>query len=58
MLENLLDPLSLFFLVGFGGGPLKSDLKLPDAVDQLLSTHLLLAIGLYARWVECLSARA
>lgn len=46
MLENLLDPLFLFFVVGFAGGLLRSDLKLPDAVYQLLSTYLLLAIGL------------
>lgn len=46
MLENLLDPLFLFFLVGFLAGILKSDLKLPDAVYQLLSTYLLLSIGL------------
>lgn len=46
MIDNLLDPLFLFFLVGFTGGLLKSDLKLPDAVYQLLSTYLLLAIGL------------
>jgi hypothetical protein len=46
MLENLLDPLFLFFVVGFAGGIFKSDLKLPDAVYQLLSTYLLLAIGL------------
>lgn len=46
MSENLRDPLFLFFLVGLTGGLLKSDLKLPDAVYQLLSTYLLLAIGL------------
>lgn len=46
MLENLLDPLFLFFVVGFAAGVLRSDLKLPDAVYQLLSTYLLLAIGL------------
>ena len=46
MAENLRDPLFLFFLVGLTGGLLKSDLKLPDAVYQLLSTYLLLAIGL------------
>lgn len=38
MTENLLDPLFLFFPVGFLAGILKSDLKLPDAVHQLLST--------------------
>jgi len=46
MIDNLLDPLFLFFLVGFVGGVLKSDLKLPEAVYHLLSTYLLLAIGL------------
>ena len=40
MIENLRDPLFLFFLVGLTGGLLKSDLKLPDAVYQLLSTYL------------------
>lgn len=46
MMENLLDPLFLFFAVGFAAGIFKSDLKLPDAVYQLLSTYLLLSIGL------------
>ena len=46
MTENLLDPLFLFFVVGFAGGVLKSDLKLPEAVYHLLSTYLLLSIGL------------
>lgn len=42
MSENLLDPLSLFFLVG---GVPKSDLKSPDAVYHLPGTYLLRAIG-------------
>ena len=46
MSENLRDPLFLFFVVGLTGGLLKSDLKLPDAIYQLLSTYLLLAIGI------------
>jgi len=46
MLDNLLDPLFLFFVVGFFAGILKSDLRMPDAVYQLLSTYLLLSIGL------------
>lgn len=46
MMDNLLDPLFSFFLVGFVGGVLKSDLKLPEAVYHLLSTYLLLSIGL------------
>ncbi|MBL9192381.1 MAG: sodium-dependent bicarbonate transport family permease [Opitutaceae bacterium] len=46
MLDNLLDPLFLFFVVGFFAGILRSDLRMPDAVYQLLSTYLLLSIGL------------
>jgi len=46
MIETILDPLFLFFLVGFVGGVLRSELKLPEAVYHLLSTYLLLAIGL------------
>jgi uncharacterized protein len=46
MLETFLDPLFLFFVVGFVGGVLRSELKLPEAVYHLLSTYLLLAIGL------------
>ncbi|MBL9201849.1 MAG: sodium-dependent bicarbonate transport family permease [Opitutaceae bacterium] len=46
MLESLLDPLFLFFLVGFIGGVLRSELKLPEAIYHLLSTYLLLSIGL------------
>ena len=46
MLQNLLDPLFLFFAVGFVAGVAKSDVKLPESVYHLLSTYLLLAIGL------------
>lgn len=46
MLQNLLDPLFLFFAVGFVAGIAKSDVKLPESVYHLLSTYLLLAIGL------------
>ncbi len=46
MPEILLDPLFLFFAVGFGAGILKSDVKLPQSVYHLISTYLLLAIGL------------
>jgi len=46
MLNQLLDPLFLFFVVGFIAGLAKSDVKLPESVYHLISTYLLLAIGL------------
>lgn len=46
MLDTLLDPLFLFFAVGFAAGIARSDVKLPPAVYDLISTYLLLAIGL------------
>jgi len=46
MVNQLLDPLFLFFVVGFVAGIAKSDVKLPESVYHLLSTYLLLAIGL------------
>ena len=46
MLNQLLDPLFLFFVVGFVAGVAKSDVKLPESVYHLISTYLLLAIGL------------
>jgi hypothetical protein len=44
--DTLLEPLFLFFVIGVIAGVVKSDIRLPDAVYQLLSTYLLLAIGL------------
>lgn len=41
-----LDPVILFFLLGAIAGLAKSDLKIPDAVYELLSILLLLTIGL------------
>jgi hypothetical protein len=46
MLENLLDPVVLFFLAGLIAGILKSDLRLPESIYEILSIYLLLAIGL------------
>lgn len=46
MIENLLDPVILFFVVGLIGGILKTDLKLPEPIYEVLSIYLLLAIGL------------
>ncbi len=46
MIENLLDPVVLFFLAGLIAGVLKSDLRLPESIYEILSIYLLLAIGL------------
>ncbi len=46
MLDNLLDPIVLCFVLGLVAGLLKSDLKLPDQLYETLSIYLLLAIGL------------
>ncbi len=41
-----MDPVILFFLLGFIAGVSKSDLRLPPAIYELLSILLLLSIGL------------
>lgn len=46
MIETLLEPLPLFFVLGLLAGFLKSDLRLPEAIYDILSTYLLLSIGL------------
>ena len=46
MIENLLDPTVLFFLVGILAGISRTDLRLPEAIYEMLSIYLLLAIGL------------
>ncbi len=46
MLDNLLNPVVLFFVLGLFAGLVKSDLKLPPALYESLSIYLLLAIGL------------
>ncbi len=46
MLQNLLDPVVLCFVLGLIAGIAKSDLKLPEALYETLSIYLLLAIGL------------
>lgn len=45
-MENLFDPIILFFVLGFLAAVLKSDIRLPDAVYQTISIFLLLSIGL------------
>lgn len=46
MIENLLDPVILLFALGLFAGVMKSELRLPEAVYEVLSMYLLLAIGL------------
>jgi uncharacterized protein len=46
MLENLLDPVILFFIMGVVAGLLRSDLRLPAVLYETLSIYLLVAIGL------------
>lgn len=43
---SILDPIILFFLLGLIAGLLRSDLRLPSAVYELVSILLLLSIGL------------
>jgi uncharacterized protein len=42
---NLLSPPVLFFVLGFGGAMLGSNLTLPEAMAKTLSIYLMLAIG-------------
>ena len=46
MIDNLLDPIIFFFIFGMLAGVLKSDLNTPEALYEVLSIYLLLAIGL------------
>lgn len=46
MIDNLLNPVVLFFIFGFLAGVFKSDLKIPQALYETLSMYLLLAIGI------------
>jgi len=43
---NALDPVIFFFLLGLIGGLAKSDLDIPDQINNAISIYLLLAIGL------------
>lgn len=45
-MDALLDPVVFFFILGIAAGVLKSDLKVPEALYEILSIYLLLAIGL------------
>ncbi|MDT8859830.1 sodium-dependent bicarbonate transport family permease [Alkalihalobacillus sp. MEB130] len=46
MIQNLLSPVVLFFVLGLLAAMLKSDLKFPSALSETLSIFLLVAIGL------------
>lgn len=46
LLDNLLSPPILFFVLGIAAGLLKSDLAIPEPVVKLLSLYLLWSIGL------------
>ena len=45
MIDNLLDPTILCFVVGFIAGLVKSDLRLPASSYEFVSMYLLLALG-------------
>lgn len=46
VVDNLLSPPILFFVLGLGAGILRSDLAIPEAVTKLLSLYLMWAIGI------------
>jgi hypothetical protein len=46
VMDNLLSPPILFFVLGITAGLLKSDLAIPEAVTKLLSLYLMWAIGI------------
>ncbi|WP_243385302.1 sodium-dependent bicarbonate transport family permease [Bacillus kexueae] len=46
ILQNLLSPVVLFFVLGVFAAVFKSDLKYPAALSETLSIYLLIAIGL------------
>jgi len=45
MLNTILSPVVLFFVLGFGAGLLRSSLSVPEALAKGLSLYLMLAIG-------------
>ncbi len=44
-MNNLLSPMILFFVLGFGAALLKSDLQIPEQIGKALALYLMLAIG-------------
>ncbi len=45
-LHNLVDPATLFFVVGVLAGLVRSNLEIPPAISRFLSMYLLMALGL------------
>jgi uncharacterized protein len=45
-MQNLLDPVILFFVFGVLAGFVKSNLEIPSAISKFLSLYLLMALGL------------
>lgn len=46
LLQNLIDPVILFFVFGVLAGAVRSNLEIPPAIAKFFSLYLLLAIGL------------
>ncbi|OES45784.1 sodium-dependent bicarbonate transport family permease [Domibacillus iocasae] len=46
IVQNLLSPVVLFFVLGIVAALVKSDLKIPSALSEALSIYLLIAIGI------------
>ncbi|MGG7620549.1 sodium-dependent bicarbonate transport family permease [Bacillus coreaensis] len=46
ILQNLMSPVVLFFILGVMAAVVKSDLKIPNGLSEALSIYLLIAIGL------------
>ncbi len=45
LMGNLLSPVILFFILGFGARLLKSDLEIPGNVSKFIAIYLMMAIG-------------
>jgi hypothetical protein len=45
-MQNLIDPVILFFIVGVLAGAVKSNLEIPPAISRFLALYLLMALGL------------
>ena len=46
LLQNIIDPVILFFVFGVFAGAVRSNLEIPPAIAKFLSLYLLVAIGL------------
>jgi uncharacterized protein len=53
VIDALLDPAVLFFVLGLAAGVLRSNLEVPQPVVRLLTLYLLMSVGLkggFTRW--------